>query len=804
MSATEPQTGTSKLPAALASLGTRDQFIVWESRPDPKGRKPQKIPLDKARLKADDSSNRTNWYSAGQAFAIVDLCNQTGTLIMGGPRYGVGFVLTEKDPFFCLDIDNCLQANGTCSQLALDLCKQLPGAAVEVSHSGRGLHIWGMADPMPPHGCRNTKLGIELYTDKRFIALGRSEDATGDTGTDCTAALSVLMANYFPPGRTHDASGAARATVSAKWTTAPVDEYTGGGLTDAEIIDKARKSKSGSATFDGKVSFEDLWTANTDALSDRWPHETNDYDKSSADIALAVHLAFWTGKDCERIRRLMWQSDLAREKWDREDYLPRTIKNAVKAQTEVYTGQHKGATKIAAPVGAETAAPAVNAEGEPQPNLVDPANGVAAVDIANWFEWVYTEDCCYSISHQDFYLREPGKLWTCDKEALRMQNIIRDKLRAAMPRARKVSTIMGNVVKTVKPILTYADTWDTDPETLGLPDDRVLDLSTGQIRAARKEDRITRRAGCLPREGDPTLILESLKAVIDLDDWPYFLPWFQTWCGYLLTGYRREHKFMFIHGPERAFKSTLINILAAVMGMAGGYAVTLPRDALIGYKQQHDQWKLPLEWARLAFFSETGYSDNKPWRDDLLKEIASDDPISADPKHKDSRCFEPVSKLMVTGNQKPAFRSVTDGIARRLILVEFNQVPESAEDKNLAHKVKAEHGKFFGWMVEGARTYLANGMPSTPPGVERATHNYITHENRVATFLEECFVYGPDFSVDKNSVFNRYNMWSTFRGETAQSRTWLFQQMAKPPINRQGGRGSTGKFQGMALNPENV
>ena len=385
-----------------------------------------------------------------------------------------------------------------------------------------------------------------------------------------------------------------------------------------------------------------------------------------------------------------------------------------------------------------------------------------------------------------------------------MQNIIRDKLRAAMPRARKVSTIMGNVVKTVKPMLTYAGAWDNDPETLGLPDDRVLDLSTGQIRAARKDDRITRRAGCLPCEGEPTLILESLRAVIDPDDWPYFLPWFQAWCGYVLTGYRREHKFMFIHGPERAFKSTLINILAIVMGMAGGYAVTLPRDALIGYKQQHDQWKLPLEWARFAFFSETGYSDNKPWRDDLLKEIASDDPISADPKHKDSRCFNPVSKLMVTGNQKPAFRSVTDGIARRLILVEFNQVPESAEDKNLAHKVKAEHGKFFGWMVEGARTYLANGMPSTPLSVERATREYIEHENKAATFLDECFFYRPNVSVDKNTVFNCYRTWCMERGEKANTRAWLFRQMARPPINLKGERGSTGQFQGLALKPSAV
>ena len=45
-------------------------------------------------------------------------------------------------------------------------------------------------------------------------------------------------------------------------------------------------------------------------------------------------LAFWTGRDCERIRALMNKSALARDKWEREDYLPRTILGAVGRQFE--------------------------------------------------------------------------------------------------------------------------------------------------------------------------------------------------------------------------------------------------------------------------------------------------------------------------------------------------------------------------------------------------------------------------------------------------------------------------------------
>ena len=52
------------------------------------------------------------------------------------------------------------------------------------------------------------------------------------------------------------------------------------------------------------------------------------YDASAADQALAYRLHYYTGGNCERVRELMMMSGLRRDKWDREDYLPRTILSA--------------------------------------------------------------------------------------------------------------------------------------------------------------------------------------------------------------------------------------------------------------------------------------------------------------------------------------------------------------------------------------------------------------------------------------------------------------------------------------------
>lgn len=276
-----------------------------------------KVPCNLSGQPADahDPANWTDYQSAA-------LLAQA----MGG---GVGFVLTERDPFFVVDIDGCLTDAGW-SPLAMEVLGQLPGCLVEVSQSGKGLHIWGVG-ACPPHSKKNTALHMELYTESRFIALGNMETATGWAGTDCTAILPAFVARYFAPAHGGDA---------ADWTDGPCEEWRGI-VDDDELIETALRSRSAAATFGGAVTFSDLWFADEGQLGRFYPHADQPYDRSSADAALAQHLAFWTGKDCERMERLMRGSALARDKWEREDYLPRTILRACSLQRDVY-GQRSG------------------------------------------------------------------------------------------------------------------------------------------------------------------------------------------------------------------------------------------------------------------------------------------------------------------------------------------------------------------------------------------------------------------------------------------------------------------------------
>lgn len=305
------------LPPPLAPLGAFRQFVAYRLVPsrDRPG-KTDKFPLD--------GSGKVAGASDPAALCDFDEAVQRAATVGPAPGsvgHGVGFTLTATDPFFFLDVDGALGPDGSWSPLAVELCSLFQGAAVEVSQSGRGLHILGTGTCLP-HGCRNQQLGLELYTEARFVALtGRY--AQGSALADCSQALALTVPKHFPPP----------AHAGADWTDGPV---RGGVPDDAELLDKALRSRSAASAFGAKASFAQLWGADEDALAAVFPDPDRPYDASGADAALAQHLAFWTGGDCERVVRLMRESALVRDKWEREDYLVRTVSRACGLQKNYY------------------------------------------------------------------------------------------------------------------------------------------------------------------------------------------------------------------------------------------------------------------------------------------------------------------------------------------------------------------------------------------------------------------------------------------------------------------------------------
>lgn len=360
------------LPAALAPLGAYRQFILCKLVPSiEKPGKYDKLPI--------------NW-STGQVVSAHDpsIWLDAATALNLAAQYGDGylpcFVFTEGDPFWFLDIDSCLSATGY-NQIAQHLCSYFQGAAVEISNSRAGLHLFGCGT-VPAHSTRPPKElnqqfpGLEFYTSGRFVAL-TGINAIGNAGVDFSAKMPEFVATWFPP---RDRG------LPSDWSDGPCAEWRGP-TDDEDLIRRAMASSSARSTFGGSASFADLWTADERALAVIWPDgdQNRPYDATRADAALAQHLSFWTGKDCERIERLMRRSALRRDKWDTHSTYLRelTIQGCVSRQTQVLQDKLPEVSPLASlPAGyvaptmayesGPTLAPGVEAQNPPvsAPNLV--------------------------------------------------------------------------------------------------------------------------------------------------------------------------------------------------------------------------------------------------------------------------------------------------------------------------------------------------------------------------------------------------------------------------------------------------
>lgn len=81
----------------------------------------------------------------------------------------LGFVL--GDGIGCIDLDGCLDERGIPNDAARTLLAYYEGSYVEISPSGRGLHIWGAAAPQ--RGFKREWRGqrIEFYSQGRYITV---------------------------------------------------------------------------------------------------------------------------------------------------------------------------------------------------------------------------------------------------------------------------------------------------------------------------------------------------------------------------------------------------------------------------------------------------------------------------------------------------------------------------------------------------------------------------------------------------------------------------------------------------------
>lgn len=325
--------------------------------------------------------------------------------------------------------------------------------------------------------------------------------------------------------------------------------------------------------------------------------------------------------------------------------------------------------------------------------------------------------------------------------------------------------------------------FDTNPYELCTPEG-IVNLRSGVFRAPdRHQDFNTKQTNIAPA-AMPTPGWEAFLRQIIVDD--ERIAFLQELFGLALIGEVLEHILPLFVGIGRNGKSTLLEILSAIMG---DYAITLNEGFLVKSRnKEHSSEVAQLHGVRFAFYAES--DPDAVFNEARVKEITGGDTLRARFMGKDFFSIRPSWTVMGAMNHLPKVTAGGDSFFRRTLKIDFNvQIPESEVDPNLKNRLLAEEGPgILQWMIEGARRYLARGKLVKPESVIVATSEYRKDEDQLARFIDERVKLTEHGGVSGREIFQNYRGWAEGQAEKAMPKTQLLRELEKrvPSIERAG------------------
>jgi putative DNA primase/helicase len=299
--------------------------------------------------------------------------------------------------------------------------------------------------------------------------------------------------------------------------------------------------------------------------------------------------------------------------------------------------------------------------------------------------------------------------------------------------------------------------FDSDPFLLGVSNG-VVDLRTGEFRAARREDYIIKQAGTAY---DPAATCPTWEKFLSrvLSENAELISFIQRAVGYSLTASVDEQVLFFLYGTGQNGKSTFAETLKRLFG-----SYVIKATTALYTLDRHSSEPLPeiarLVGKRLVTGSET--EEGTRLAESRVKDITGGDTLTGRELYCPAFNFTPTHKLWIYGNHRPDVRGNDHGIWRRIKLVPFEvQIPDEEKDPELLKELVQELSGILNWAIKGCLQWQKNGL-GTPCAVIDATEEYREEEDEIGEFIAEMCVSGGQ--VERSALHTAYRSWAEYRG----------------------------------------
>jgi P4 family phage/plasmid primase-like protien len=354
-----------------------------------------------------------------------------------------------------------------------------------------------------------------------------------------------------------------------------------------------------------------------------------------------------------------------------------------------------------------------------------------------------------------------GVRWRLD-DTLATFNAIRLFTRAMASTADKVPVALGKaafmsgverLVRSHPGFAMVPDKWDRDPWLAGTPAG-TLELKTGELRPARREDYITQLLLVAPApRGTPAPLWDAYLWEATGED-QELVRYIYRVTGYGLTGDVREEAMFFLHGPGGYGKGTFLRTIGAIFH---NYARSSDIATFTETRnERHTQELARLAGSRLVTASEP--EAGVAWKWERIKEITGHErPLTARRLFRDDVEFEVTFKPLFVGNNKPKLPATDSATARRLNLIPFTQ-PPARVDKTLKDRLVPEYPAILRRIVDGCLDWQQQGL-NPPPVVRDATAGYLAGHEMRQRWIRECCELEADATV---TVAELYASWADY------------------------------------------
>lgn len=381
------------------------------------------------------------------------------------------------------------------------------------------------------------------------------------------------------------------------------------------------------------------------------------------------------------------------------------------------------------------------------------------VSWRKWLGWTGKKWCLSSGDDRVMrYARDFAKqLWKESAEVFQNPLVSSEDKQAILTFVRQCNDArrIENMVKLARHddrVSVQHDQLDGDPYLLNFRNG-TLELKSMSFRDHQPEDLLTHISN-VNYDPDATCPkwLETVELIFDGDT--ELIEYVQTILGYCLSGDVGQHILPIGYGSGCNGKSTLWNVLVALMG---DYAMLANDSLLLGDKDSHPTEKAALYGKRFVPVSEP--ERNSRLKESRVKELTGDSTITARRMKEDFWSFERTHKFFLATNHLPKVDGADEGIWRRIKLIPFSVDLRTkvTPDPNIVQKMIAtESSGIMNWLVAGWRRYLASYSIPEPTAVRQATSNYRSDSDALGEFLSEYCIAEPTAVAAAKELFTAY------------------------------------------------